>query len=264
MSSWAERVIRFFFPPRCCACGTLLPITEETGLCSTCANEYQEAKQKLCPKCVRPYHRCDCTGRLLHNKNLKQLIKLFHYTPRESTRAENRLIYRLKHTDSRQITDFLSCEMAKVTRPHLKPNAKYAVVGAPRSKQGIRKDGFDHVERLGQALAKELSLPYMNAVLHTKETGEQKKKNRRERIASAAKAYGANPRVDLHGYRVILIDDVTTTGATLLSCATVVRKMGARGVLCCVVGSSFSYRDIEERRIYEAGRKKYYMPYIKR
>lgn len=260
MTSWCENLLRILFPPRCAACRTLLS-RDEKYLCRLCAASYADAKERNCPRCLQPMHLCDCPSRFMEHKSLHVLIKLYRYRPQMRELPENKLIYRLKRANSAAVTDFLAAELAPGIRRHMKEGHDYVIVGAPRSKSAIRKYGYDHVEQLGKSLSRLLKIPYVPAVRRIGNTGQQKKKNRKERLEAAAVSYRARENVSLKGKVVILLDDVATTGATLTACAKELRAIGARTVICAVIGSSFHYSEIEERKIYETARKRLMFPY---
>lgn len=168
--------------------------------------------------------------------------------------ATSKMIFRLKQAGSEAVAAFLAKEMATEIRHHLEAGKSYVIVGVPRSKSSIRKYGYDHVSLLTKHLSRELSIPSIVAIERVGKDGEQKKKNRRERMQAAARSFAPAKNVSLKGKSVILVDDVVTSGATLATCANAVRVLGARGIICSVVASGFRYDSIAERRVYESVR----------
>lgn len=220
-------------------------------MCPACAADYAAATERVCPQCLKPIHSCTCPNRFLDRHGIHTVIKLFSYHPHQAELATNRLIFRLKRCDSDATITFLADRLAEEIRPQMENGKQYVLTGVPRSKNAIRRYGDDHVRLLCHALSKRLRIPYVHVIDRVGREGQQKKKNYRERLASAAVSYEPNRRFDLRGKRVILIDDVVTSGATLAACATAVRKCGARQVIAAVIGSSYRYRDL-------IGSKQYY------
>ena len=251
-----DRFLRLLFPPKCPACGALLS-TEEEVMCHDCFADYKEAKERACPQCLKPMHECTCPNRFLDRHGVHKVIKLFTYHPGEPDRAGNRLIFRLKRCDSEATISFLADQLAKEIQAQMEDGKKYAVVGVPRSKSAILRYGGDHVQLLCCALARRLQIPNASAVHRIGREGAQKKKNYRERMLSARVSYEHNDTVDLCGYRIILVDDILTSGATLAACAAAVRKCGARQIVAAVIGSSYRYRDLIGSKRYYWEKQKY-------
>jgi predicted amidophosphoribosyltransferase len=67
---------------------------------------------------------------------------------------------------------------------------------------------------------------------------EQKRLSRKERFLNMKDVYTPKKGVLLHGKRVIVVDDITTSGATLLAVVSALRRVGARGVRVAVLGAT--------------------------
>ena len=224
-------------------------------MCDTCREEYEREKSKQCPRCVQPMHQCICNSRFLIGRSLEVLTKLYRYDPNFPDLATSKMIFRLKHAGAESVAAFLAREMAEGIRHQMQDGKSYVIVGVPRSKARIRKYGYDHVSMLTKHLGRILSIPVVKAIERCSRDGEQKKKNRVERMRSAARSFRPVNGVSLKGKSVILVDDVVTSGATLATCANAVRVLGARGIICAVIGSGFRYASIEERKVYEGVRR---------
>ena len=247
-------ILRWVFPPKCVACGRLLA-RGESYLCANCEQDYQSAREQVCPACLGPMSACTCPNRYLERNGIRTVAKLYAYRPQETDLSTNRLIYRLKKVKSEAVVDFLAGELAARLAPMMQDGKEYVLVGVPRSRAAIRKYGGDHVRLLVRALSRKTGIPYLRAVKRIGHAGQQKKKNYPARILAAADSYAPKGDYDLHGKRVILVDDIVTSGASLVACARAVRKLGARGVMAMVVGSAFHYADLVGRRRFDEERK---------
>ncbi len=242
MSFW-QGIVDYFFPPKCVACRRL--IDKRAGdMCETCDAAYREAKERVCSLCLNPLPECDCPNRYMERNNLHTLVKLYRYQAGEIDLPENKVIYRLKKTSDGMVIKFIADELSPLIKRHIKENREYILVGVPRSAGAIRRYGADHIALLCKELSKQLGIPYCKAVQRIGHSKAQKTKNRDERIASAITSYKPKEGIVLKGKTVILIDDVATSGASLVACAKVVRRMGAKTVISAVAGVSFRYRDL--------------------
>jgi ComF family protein len=94
--------------------------------------------------------------------------------------------------------------------------------------------GFNQSELLAVELGRLKGLPVLSSLRRTRATGHQVGRRAAERLEGVRGAFRADPET-MHGRRLVLIDDVWTTGATLAECAGVLRQAGAAGVLALTV-----------------------------
>lgn len=230
-SEWADRALSLIFVPKCASCGERLPL-DGSVLCPVCLYAYRDACERTCPVCGKKLAECLCAPPHLRTVGVYRLVKLFRYRSGEENAPENRMIYTLKHTDLRPLQRFLAHELApSLARPIARHKADFCVTFPPRSQKALRRDGFDHAAAMARALARELDIPFLPTLVRVT-GGEQKKLDRAARLQAAGDNYALRPRLSLSGRRVLLFDDVTTTGATLAATARLLRRGGAREVLC--------------------------------
>lgn len=219
----------------CVVCGKTTPLIP---LCSKCKNEYYSTQNLL------KVNRCSSCGRVLLSteenclqcrenpvlKHTDKVISLFSY------RLWNKeLMFLWKQNEIRS----LSFLFAKFISDILKQmNIEYIVPVPPRPGKK-REKGWDQIEELCTILR------YKNGfkifpVLKRKTIKQQKKLNRESRLETIGNAYSLveSSRITkiIHSgggeipEKVCIIDDVTTTGATLESCAVLIKKMGVKEV----------------------------------
>lgn len=95
-----------------------------------------------------------------------------------------------------------------------------------------RERGFDQAEDLAAAIARELGLPWLPALERRTRTIAQHSLGRRERAANLGGAFAVREghRQAIAGRWIVIVDDVSTTGATLTECAAALRGAGVRAV----------------------------------
>lgn len=109
------------------------------------------------------------------------------------------------------------------------------VVPIPLSKEHLKSRGYNQSACIARPLALRLQIDYQpGAIKRIKETTSQIKLSAVERYANLQDAFCGNPATLKHK-KVLLLDDVTTTGATMKSCADAVRQAGASEIYCLTV-----------------------------
>ncbi len=121
-------------------------------------------------------------------------------------------------------------------RPEIAPEL---ITWAPLSRKRRRERGYDQGELLARAMAKRLGLPAAATLVKARHTQPQSGLDSAEaRRANALGAYALLPGVDAAGKRVLLADDVVTSGATLSECARTLLEAGAAEVWCVTLAQA--------------------------
>lgn len=106
-----------------------------------------------------------------------------------------------------------------------------SITWVPLSRQRLRKRGYDQARLLAVATAKNLALPCVPMLRKIRNNPAQSGTgNAEKRKQNVKNVYAALPDAPIRGKRVLLVDDIVTTGATLGACAEVLRKSGADSV----------------------------------
>ncbi|MBU3918576.1 hypothetical protein KKC63_01565 [Patescibacteria group bacterium] len=101
------------------------------------------------------------------------------------------------------------------------------IISVPMYKKDLKKRGFNHSEEIARSLSKKLGIPLVEqALLKTKKTLSQMELKREERFLNVSGVFAINPETKgvIEGKKIILIDDVYTTGATMQECAKVLKQ----------------------------------------
>jgi ComF family protein len=106
------------------------------------------------------------------------------------------------------------------------------IVPVPLHESRMKERGYNQVELFARPLAKRLGLPLRPYLLvRTKPRPDKLKLTRRERWLTVRGAYAMRPATRIDKARILLLDDVFTTGATLDACARALREAGAERVM---------------------------------
>lgn len=150
-------------------------------------------------------------------------------------RGFRRTLHRLKFEEERALAKPIGQLMGEAARSS--GLAFQAVVWVPMSRRKLRQRGYNQSQLLARAVAKELGIPALAALEQVRETEVQHSLSPAERMDNVREAYRAAPEVA--GKDLLLVDDIVTTGATLLSCAQILYRAGARSVRGLCAANTF-------------------------
>lgn len=141
-----------------------------------------------------------------------------------------RLVHALKYQGSQRVAGLL----AELLAARLASSAylPQLVTHVPTSPARRRQRGYDQSELLARAVAQASGLPYVHALVRTRNTAKQAGRGREARSANVAGVFRSRY---LAGRKVLLVDDVLTTGATLSAASAALLAAGAGEVRCAVV-----------------------------
>lgn len=106
------------------------------------------------------------------------------------------------------------------------------ITAVPLHKTRERKRGYNQSELLAKELSVSLKIPYCALLVRDRQTKPQFELKKEERTKNILGAFTQNPKLKTQNLKcVILVDDITTTGATLRECAKMLKKSGAVKVL---------------------------------
>lgn len=112
------------------------------------------------------------------------------------------------------------------------------VTFVPLSAKRRRARSYDQAKLLAQKAAGQLGLPCRRTLVKRKENAEQHRLSREQRRRNVLGVYSPYRKAQVAGKTVLLCDDIVTTGATLLECAQVLLRQGARAVYCAAVAAT--------------------------
>jgi len=220
-----------FYPPHCAQCKVAV---ERGQLCQTCAGAAKRIHAPFCHTCSEPFDGAlddeftcsNCAGRTLHFECavscykctgvVRDLIHQFKYNGH----------YYLRRTLASWLNEALEDTRLSFTRFD-------ALVPVPLHPTRMREREFNQAEALAELVGKWRGLPVINALRRIRYTTTQTQFDREERMENLRNAFDLRQNTPMTGLRVLLIDDVFTTGSTVNECARVLRRAGAVNV--CVM-----------------------------
>lgn len=137
------------------------------------------------------------------------------------------MVRRLKYSGVGKLAAFMGRDMVRAYR-FIEPTGADCVCCVPMHSKRLRQRGRNHAELLARDVAARLELPYLDALERTRDTRQQARLDDKARRQNLRDAFAV--RESVAGRRVILVDDVCTTGSTAMACARALRNGGAERV----------------------------------
>ena len=218
-----DSLLDLLFPPRCAGCSRL-----GSGLCPACISEIEFIEPPLCSRCGLPSVENPCLSCRIDPLAIDG-IRGVGYLRGPLKRA----IYQFKYRQKRK----MALPLAGLIYQYLLENPLPAelIVPVPLHMDRLRERGYNQAALLARELSERSGLPVEEkSLVRIRETAPQvalKADERRKNVRGAFRGQGEK----LKDRQVLLIDDVSTTGATLEACAEALREKGAQSVWALVL-----------------------------
>ena len=207
-----EKIIEFIAPDECIICQK-----EGLCLCTNCASAALEYKKPACLFCNELNQNGQVCKRCRPKKHIYKSTIAYRYGG-----ASKELIKLMKYQNRRSIARYFA---GLLPDPELDPESIITYV--PSDGATRRRRGFDQAELIARHYAKTRAIKCTTLLARTSHE-RQVGKTRKSRVENVKNNFVALRQID--GKRVILIDDVVTTGATVSECAKVLKEAGANRI----------------------------------
>lgn len=224
-------VLDTLFPPLCHHCKSPVSVDADLHLCRDCNEKITVLASPLCPRCGTPFateggidHLCGtcatvpphfaaARGAVLFTSPVRELIHRFKYEKKVHLRRPLGLL------TARHLEEFAATSAAELLLP------------VPLHRRRLRERGFNQALLLGDFLARSWHIPLSrNNLRRTRWTEPQISLSAAERAANVRGAFSVHTPAEVKGKRILLVDDVYTTGSTVSECARTLLREGAAAV----------------------------------
>jgi ComF family protein len=138
------------------------------------------------------------------------------------------VIHRYKYHRALWFEPFLADLLLREAAPRLAGDSWDMIVPVPLHPLRQREREFNQADRLARCLAARTGIPaHCRLLKRVRPTGTQTLLTRAERAANMRQAFALRSTLNFNGAKIVLLDDVFTTGATTNACARVLRQAGA-------------------------------------
>jgi ComF family protein len=214
------------YPAACAGCGT--KVEAPSYLCCGCSATAPRLKPPFCDRCSEAFPAeigseftcANCNDRTLHFQ-----AAVSAYRSRGLVR---KLVHDFKYHEQRHLRHVLAGWLGEtLDDPRLRDRRFDMLVPVPLHPARQRERGYNQAQLIAELLSRRSGIPLLEALERIRYTTTQTAYDRAERIENLRNAFRLRRHASVQGLRVLLIDDVLTTGSTLSECARVLKRSGA-------------------------------------
>lgn len=228
------------FPAPCRICGELLENASRVPFCAACLSALAPITAPICAHCGRPFVSpivgqtdaqplCGICRKGLYDFAFARSYSI--YTPKVAS-----AILLLKYEELAPLGRLFARHLLELVRLHHQQFAADLIVPVPLHPARLRERGHNQAELIARPLARHLGFPCRSYLLvRTRPRPDKLRLALRERWRSVRGAYAIREGRRVDKLRVLLVDDVMTTGATLDACSRALRRAGASSVVALTV-----------------------------
>jgi ComF family protein len=224
MSRIRNGLLSLFYPAQCPTCKRYIKDFKYGYVCPSCFEKTVPIKEKFCQLCGLPLNsghvtKCrDCEG-----------VKRYFDMVRSAgvyNGALRDLIHQLKFAGKTSTADLLAGYITENARLDFEDD--FFLVPVPAGKNTMSERGYNQALLIAKALSRKTGLKVLDAVVKLRETKPQRTLGKKDRAGNVKGVYAVKGTVN--GLKLLVVDDVCTTGSTINEIAKVLKKAGTREV----------------------------------
>jgi len=233
----------WLYPKRCPVCEDIVMPEGNRCVCAECESKIPYIKGARCYICgkeledERTEYCHDCAVRLKE----KTLFFRQGIAPLKYNATMRRTMEKLKYLNKREYAEFFAKCIADTYGERIKSWEADYIVPVPIHKRRFVKRGYNQAALIAEHINRALGLELKDDILiRTRNTKAQNKLNDKDRRKNVTGAFKIQKNV-VQYKKVVLVDDIYTTGSTINSCARILKEAGAAEVysVCACIGSGF-------------------------
>jgi ComF family protein len=220
-----------FFPPVCAFCEAPL-LGSEPSLCDACCDSVDTVSEPMCAQCGLPVPGLavlgsGSCGRCLADPPLYERARYAAYYQG----AVRDALLRFKFAGALHVATALSQILVEAFHRHFRPADLDLIVPVPIHRRRLIHRGFNQVVVLAKELSRETGIPLdRTSFKKIKDTPPQVGLTRPARVKNLRGSFGIQRSNRVRGRKVLLVDDVATTGSTIAEAAKTIMRGGAARV----------------------------------
>jgi ComF family protein len=230
-----DALFSVFFPAPCRICGEMLLTASPIPICDACLDSFERLTGPACRHCGRPFISpvaaqaqiplCHLCRRGVYGFDLARSFASYND-------AMAQAITLLKYEAVTRLGNWFAARLLELAAHQAGVLPADVVVPVPLHPLRLRERGYNQAELIARPLANLLHLPLGSYLLvRTKPRPDKHRLTRQERWRTVRGAYATRQGTRVDKLRILLVDDVFTTGATLDACSRALRNAGAARVV---------------------------------
>ena len=219
------------FPRRCPVCGGVA-MPKGRLICPACLKQLSFVSSPACMKCGKEIGSRDqeyCTDCIRRKKSFERGFALLNYDSRAAVSMAA-----VKYHNKREYLDFYARAAALRFEKQFRQAGIQVIVPVPVHASRLKTRGFNQAAVLAERLSTELEIPWEELLIRVKKTDPQKSLGSAERLKNLRGAFEAEQEAG-KWERVLLVDDIYTTGSTAEICSRALLKTGVKQVFVFAV-----------------------------
>ncbi len=201
-------ILDLLYPRKCILCTKILS-RNETDLCTQCRMSTERVPHAV----SRGKHFGYCYSVFYYKNDVASAVKKLKFSGKQLYADAFGRLLAMKLLEEKVSADLITW--------------------VPVSKKRKRKRGYDQAEEIAKAVGKEFQIPVKSLLQKVRHNSAQARiSDHKERRTNVLNAYKATDPSSTCGRRILLIDDVITSGATLDECSKILSQAGAESVVC--------------------------------
>ncbi len=226
MQNLFKEIEDVFLPRPCPVCGKILPVSESgrVWIHTACFKKLTLIREPVCKKCGKPLSNpvrelCrDCSANVRDYEYGRSLWRYDRYS--------GQLIFSYKYGRQMHLASDLGKTICHYLGGWIKGLGADALVPVPVSRARMVSRGFNQAQLLAEEIGCRLEIPVREGLKRSRKTAPQKELGKKQRLENLAGAFSARPELLAGVSRVLLVDDIYTTGSTIELCTQALKSAG--------------------------------------
>ncbi len=222
-------LLDILFPKFCIGCGK-----EGSYLCKDCLSLIEIIEYQFCPVCGKRI----INGKICETCKKKTNLNGLYFAVSYQNQLVKKLITQFKYKPFiKQLSPILSfLIITHLSALNKTDFSEFSLIPVPLSKKRLKWRGFNQSKEIAKELSKYLKIPVLdNTLFRKKETVPQTKLKKEQRKENIKQVFLCDKQKLKENKKILLIDDVYTTGATMEECAKVLKQAGVKEVRGIVI-----------------------------
>lgn len=243
MGKIKEILLDLLYPRHCPLCGNIRPFGSQ-GVCGGCVEKLERVQAPRCFRCGKHIENEEveyCSDCVTMPKSFMGGYPVFEYTGQIK-----KALYDFKYKNQRDYGSFFADCIVDAYGKNLNSLQLDAIISVPIHKSKWKVRGYNQAHILGKEISKRIGVPvFSNYLKRCVNTNPQKELNDKARFKNLKSAFKTTSN-KLKLNKVLLVDDIYTTGATIEACTRVLMNAGVKEVYYTSVAIGQGFGDVKE------------------